>query len=53
VQGKEEIKDQALKLLDALKVTVKGNVIEMGLVYPSEDLINFLIGSRKKLNLSI
>ena len=53
VQGKEEIKDQALKLLDALNVSVKGNVIEMGLIYPSEDLINFLIGSKKKLNLSI
>ena len=53
VQGKEEIKDQALKLLDALNVSVKGNVIEMGIIYPSEDLINFLIGSKKKLNLSI
>jgi hypothetical protein len=53
VQSKEEIKDKALKLLDALKVSIKGNVIEMGITYPSAEILDFLNGTKKKLNLSI
>jgi hypothetical protein len=51
VEGKE-VKEKALKVLKALTISVKGNVIEMGLIYPSEELIDFLSHNKKKLNFS-
>lgn len=45
--------DQAEKLMEALKISVRGNIIEMELSYPSQELVDILMGSKKGFNFSI
>ncbi|MFC2155359.1 hypothetical protein ACFLRB_02560 [Acidobacteriota bacterium] len=49
LQGKEG-KEHIWKVLEALSISVKGNIVELGLSYPSEALISVLAGSKKGFN---
>ena len=44
LNGKEG-KEHVWKVLEALSITVKGNMVELGLSYPSEALVS-LLGSK-------
>ncbi|MCK5057301.1 MAG: hypothetical protein KAT34_11635 [Candidatus Aminicenantes bacterium] len=45
-EGKEHIR----KVLETLAISIKGNIVELGLSYPSEALVSILGGSKKGFN---
>ena len=49
LNGKEG-KEHIWKVLEALAISVKGNIVELGLSYPSEALVSVLAGSKKGFN---
>ena len=49
LNGKEG-KEHVWKVLEALSITVKGNIVELGLSYPSEALVSVLAGSKKGID---
>lgn len=51
-EGKDPKWKQAEKLLEALKISVKGNIIDLELSYPSEELVSFLVGRKSGFNFS-
>lgn len=48
-EGKEHI----WKVLEALTISVKGNIVELALSYPSEALVSVLRGTKKGLDLTL